>query len=111
MTTGSDTQWQPERTSAAANLQGGYANHCDQVQSIKTEFQRVANSLARLGCNGRKEDVINLMAWEIGDLRRAARSRNAIQTAEDGHGEHDFTVFGRAVGSAEQIGNVPDETD
>lgn len=31
----------------------------------------MAISLARLGCNGRKEDVINLMAWEIGDLRRA----------------------------------------
>jgi hypothetical protein len=71
MTLGSDTQWQLDRTSAAANLQGGYANHCDQVQSIKTEFKRVANSLARLGCKGRKEDVINLMAWEIGDLRRA----------------------------------------
>jgi hypothetical protein len=70
MTTGSDTQWQLDRTSAAADLQGGYANHCDQVESIKTEFQRVANSLARLGRNGRKEDVINLMAWEIGDLRR-----------------------------------------
>jgi hypothetical protein len=71
MTSGSDTQWRLDRTSAAANLQAGYANHCDQVQSIKTEFQRVANTLARLGHNGRKEDVINLMAWEIGDLRRA----------------------------------------
>jgi hypothetical protein len=71
MTTGSDTQWHLDRTSAAADSQEGYANHCDQVQSIKTEFQRVTNSLARLGCKGRKEDVINLMAWEIGDLRRA----------------------------------------
>jgi hypothetical protein len=71
MTTGSDTQWRSERTSAAADLQEGYANHCDQVQSIKTELQRVANSLARLGPNGRKEDVIDLMAWEIGDVRRA----------------------------------------
>jgi hypothetical protein len=43
MTTGSDTQWRIKRTSAAANLQGSYADHYDQVQSIKTEFKRVAN--------------------------------------------------------------------
>jgi hypothetical protein len=71
MTTVSDTQWPLDGTLAAANLQGGYANHCDQVQPIKTEFKRVANSLARLGCKGRKEDVTNLMVLEIGDLRRA----------------------------------------
>jgi hypothetical protein len=26
-------------------------------------------------------------------------------------GEHDFAIFGRAVGAAEEVGNVPDETD
>jgi len=26
---------------------------------------------------------------------------DAVQTAEDGHGEHDFAVIGRAVGTAE----------
>jgi len=36
---------------------------------------------------------------------------DAVEASEDGHGEHDFAVFGRAVGAAEKIGNVPDETD
>ena len=35
---------------------------------------------------------------------------NAVEAAEDGHREHDLAVFGRAVGSAEEVGNVPDET-
>jgi len=34
---------------------------------------------------------------------------NAVEAAEDGHGEHDFSVFGRAVGVAEEVGNVPNE--
>jgi hypothetical protein len=48
------------------------------MRIITTKFSRLKRnlkewqiSLARLGRNGRKEDVINLMAWEIGDLRRA----------------------------------------
>ena len=81
--TGSDTQWCLDRTSAAADLQGGYVNHCDEVQSIKTEFQSVANSLARLGRKGQKEDVINLMAWEIGDLRRAITNAAAERKEGD----------------------------
>ena len=36
---------------------------------------------------------------------------NAIEAAEDGHGEHDFAIFGRAVGAAKKVGNVPNETD
>ena len=60
-----------DRTSAAPDLQGGYVDDWDQTKRTKVEFQRLANSLARLGRKGRKEDVINLMAWEIGDLRRA----------------------------------------
>ena len=36
---------------------------------------------------------------------------DAVEAAQDGHGEHDFAVFGRAVGTAEKVGNVPDETD
>jgi hypothetical protein len=36
---------------------------------------------------------------------------DAVEATQDGHGEHDFAVFGRAVGAAEEVGNVPDETD
>jgi hypothetical protein len=36
---------------------------------------------------------------------------DAVEATQDGHGEHDFAVFGRAVGTAEEVGNVPDETD
>jgi len=36
---------------------------------------------------------------------------NAIQAAQDGHGKHDFAVFGRAVRAAEEVGHVPDEAD
>jgi hypothetical protein len=34
---------------------------------------------------------------------------DAIEAAEDGHGEHDFAVLGRAVGATEEVGDVPDE--
>ena len=36
---------------------------------------------------------------------------DAIEAAEDGHGEHDFAILGRAVGTAEGIGDVPDEVN
>ena len=66
-----DAQWRNDRTSAAAEAHEDYVNCLGQAEAIKTEFQMVANSLARLGSKARKEDVLNLMAWEIGDLRRA----------------------------------------
>ena len=34
---------------------------------------------------------------------------DAIKVAEDGHGEHDFAILGRTVGTAEGIGDVPDD--
>ena len=34
---------------------------------------------------------------------------DAIEAAEDGHGEHDFAILGRAVRTAEGVGDVPDE--
>ena len=36
---------------------------------------------------------------------------DAIEAAEDGHGEHDFAVLGGAVGAAEGVGDIPDEVD
>ena len=36
---------------------------------------------------------------------------DAVQAAEDGHGEHDFAVLGRAVGAAEGVGDVPDQVN
>jgi hypothetical protein len=48
-----------------------YVDDWCEAEAIKREFQSLANSLARLGRKGNSEDVINLMAWEIGDLRRA----------------------------------------
>jgi hypothetical protein len=36
---------------------------------------------------------------------------DAIEAAEDGHGEHDFAVLGGAVGAAERVGDIPDEVD
>jgi hypothetical protein len=39
------------------------------------------------------------------------RFEDAVEATQDGHGEHDFAVFGRAVGPAEEVGNVPDKTD
>ena len=65
------TSLQSGGTSANADDEEGFANHCAEAEAIKIEFKRVADSLAPLGFKGRKEDVINLMAWEIGDLRRA----------------------------------------
>ena len=35
---------------------------------------------------------------------------DAIEAAQDGHGKHDLAVFGRAVGTAQEVRNVPDET-
>ena len=67
----SSASWQSRSTSADADDQEGFANHCAEAEAIKIEFNSVADSLAPLGFKGRKEDVINLMAWEIGDLRRA----------------------------------------
>jgi hypothetical protein len=58
-------------TSADAHDQEGFANHCAEAEAIKIEFKKVADTFAPLGFKGRKQDVINLMAWEIGDLRRA----------------------------------------
>jgi hypothetical protein len=66
-----NTQGRNDRTSASADAHEDYVNCWGQAEAIKTEFQMVANSLARLGRQARKEEVINLMAWEIGDLRRA----------------------------------------
>jgi hypothetical protein len=59
-----DIPWRNDRTSAAAETHEDYVNCWGQAEAIKTEFQMVANSLARLGSKARKEDVINLMAWE-----------------------------------------------
>ena len=67
----SSTSLKRGSTSADADDQEGFANHCAESQAIKIEFKEVADSFAPLGSKGRKEDVINLMAWEIGDLRRA----------------------------------------
>src|ERR1039458_2375296 len=36
---------------------------------------------------------------------------DAIEAAEDGHGEHDFAVLGGAIGAAEGVGDIPDEVD
>ena len=36
---------------------------------------------------------------------------DAIEPPQDGHGEHDFAIFGRPVRTAEEVGNVPDEAD
>ena len=58
-------------TLADADDQEGFANHCAEAEAIKIEFKNLADSFAPLGLKGRKEEVINLMAWEIGDLRRA----------------------------------------
>ena len=40
--TASDTQWRIDRTSAAADLQGGYVDDWDQTKRTKVEFQRLA---------------------------------------------------------------------
>jgi hypothetical protein len=66
-----DIQWRRRRNSAGTGNPGDCVDDWDQAESIKIEFQRMANSLARLGFKGRKEDVINLMAWEIVDTRKA----------------------------------------
>jgi hypothetical protein len=80
----SSASLQSGRTSADAHDQEGFANHCAEAEAIKIEFKKVADSFAPLGFKGRKEDVINLMAWEIGDLRRAlsrvALNRNGGQS-------------------------------
>ena len=65
------TSLQSGGTSANADDEEGFANHCAEAEAIKIEFKKVAYSFAPLGFKGRKEEVINLMAWEIGDLRRA----------------------------------------
>jgi hypothetical protein len=54
-----------------------YADDWCEAEAIKREFQGLANRLARLGRKASREDVINLMAWEIGDLRRAIALANA----------------------------------
>jgi hypothetical protein len=56
-----------------------YVDHWREAATIKSEFQRLANGLARLGRKGGKDDVINLMAWEIGDLRRTIRAESIDQ--------------------------------
>jgi hypothetical protein len=64
-----------------------YVDDWRKADSIKREFQGLANSLARLGRKGSREDVINLMAWEIGDLRRAIALADATGkegTSRDG---------------------------
>jgi hypothetical protein len=64
-----------------------YADDWREAEAIKYEFQSLANSLARLGRKGSREDVINLMAWEIRDLRRAialANARGKEGTSRDG---------------------------
>ena len=78
----SSTSCQSGSTSADAHDQEGFANHCAEAEAIKIEFNRVADSLAPLGFKGRKEDVINLMAWEIGDLRRALSRATANRKGE-----------------------------
>jgi hypothetical protein len=57
-----------------------YVDDFREAEAIKQEFQDLAQNQARLGCKGSSEDVINLMAWEIWDLRktiaRAETNRN-----------------------------------
>jgi hypothetical protein len=66
----SSTSLKSGSTEADADDQEGFANHCAEAEAIKIEFKKVADGFAPLGFKGRKEDVINLMAWEIGDLRK-----------------------------------------
>ena len=54
-----------------------YVDDWREAEAIKHEFEGLANSLARLGRKGNSEDVINLMAWEIGDLRRGIARADA----------------------------------
>jgi hypothetical protein len=64
-----------------------YADDWREAEAIKREFRGLANSLARLGRKGSKEDVINLLAWEMRDLRRAialADARGKEGTSRDG---------------------------
>ncbi|MGA8477563.1 MAG: hypothetical protein WB696_06355 [Chthoniobacterales bacterium] len=64
-----------------------YVDDWRKAEAIKREFQGLANSLARLGRKGSREDVINLMAWEIGDLRQAIALADATGkegTSRDG---------------------------
>jgi hypothetical protein len=58
--------------------QASYLDDWRDAEAIKSEFQGLANSLTRLGRKASKEDIINLMAWEIGDLRRAIAAGSCI---------------------------------
>lgn len=69
--TGNETQCRIDPTSAGMDEQARYANYRGQAEAIEAKFHRVVDSLEEVVRKGRKEDVINLMAWEIGDLRRA----------------------------------------
>jgi len=40
---------------------------------------------------------------------RLGRSEHAIEPAEHGHGQHDALVLRRAVGAAQQVGDLPDQ--
>ena len=42
---------------------------------------------------------------------RLGRFQDAIEPTEHCHGQHDFAVFGRAVGAAQKVRDVPDEAD
>ena len=37
------------------------------------------------------------------------RRQHAVEAAQHGHGQHDALVLRRAVGAAQQVGDVPDE--
>jgi hypothetical protein len=39
------------------------------------------------------------------------RFENAVEPAEDGHGQHDFAIFGGTIRASEEVGDVPDEAD
>jgi type I restriction-modification system DNA methylase subunit len=81
--------------------------HIEQIVALYGDFEDSGNSKIFVSVFGR----VTLESLLLFEHFRLGRFQDAIEPAKHRHRQHDFAVFGRTVGAAEEVRDVPDEAD
>jgi hypothetical protein len=83
------------------------------LEPFEIEIRVVVEALARDLVEALVDGfAFDLAAFEPRMLRQDPgfrRGEHAIESAQHGHGQHDALVLRRTVGTAQQVGNLPDQ--
>ncbi|TLD46543.1 MAG: hypothetical protein FAZ92_01169 [Accumulibacter sp.] len=71
--------------------------------------EALAGGIVEMGVEGVAFEPAALAPLELGQDLGFRRRQHAVEAAKDGHGEHDAFVLRRAVGTAQQVGDLPDQ--